>query len=180
MSAPAASLDLRSDFPILSGDIAYLDSAATSQKPESVIQAIDRHYRESNANIHRSVYELAVKATEAYEGARERAAEFVGWDTPTTIFTKNATEAINLVAYAWGRTNVGQGDVLLLTEMEHHSNIVPWQLLAKERGAELRYVPVTPDGKLDLSALDRQLARSPKLLCLSHVSNVLGTVNPVE
>lgn len=180
MSASATSLDLRSDFPILAGDIAYLDSAATSQKPESVIQAIDRHYRESNANIHRSVYALAVKATEAYEGARERAAEFVGWDTSTTIFTKNATEAINLVAYAWGRASLGPGDEVLVTEMEHHSNIVPWQIACQDTGARIRWWPVRDDGTLSLDDLDEALAGGKiKMVAVAHVSNVLGTLNPV-
>jgi cysteine desulfurase/selenocysteine lyase len=180
MAAPVTSLDLRADFPILAGDIAYLDSAATSQKPESVIQAIDRHYRESNANIHRSVYELAVKATEAYEGARERAAEFVGWDTATTIFTKNATEAINLVAYAWGRQNLGPGDEVLVTEMEHHSNIVPWQMACQDTGARIRWWPVQDDGTLSLDDLDTALAGgNVRLVAVAHVSNVLGTLNPV-
>src|SRR3954451_11269462 len=156
--ATTTSLDVRADFPILRGEIAYLVSAATSQKPEVVIQAIDRHYRESNANIHRSVYDLAVKATEAYEGARERAAEFVGWDTATTIFTKNATEAINLVAYAWGRANLGPGDEVLVTEMEHHSNIVPWQIVCQETGAKLRYLHVGDEGTLSLDELDEVLA----------------------
>jgi cysteine desulfurase/selenocysteine lyase len=179
MAAPV-SIDVRSDFPILAGDIAYLDSAATSQKPESVIQAIDRFYRESNANIHRSVYELAVKATEAYEGARERVAEFAGWDTPTTIFTRNATEAINLVAYAWARHSLEPGDEILVTDMEHHSNLVPWQLACADTGATLRYLGVTEDGTLSLDELDAELARgSIRLVAVTHVSNVLGTLNPV-
>lgn len=180
MSAPVTSLDLRADFPILAGEIAYLDSAATSQKPESVIQAIDRHYRESNANIHRSVYELAVRATEAYEGARERAAEFVGWETATTIFTKNATEAINLVAYAWGRANLGPGDEVLVTEMEHHSNIVPWQIACQDTGARIRWWPVQDDGTLSLDELDAALGDgNVRMVAVAHVSNVLGTLNPV-
>jgi cysteine desulfurase/selenocysteine lyase len=179
MAAPV-SIDVRSDFPILAGDIAYLDSAATSQKPESVIQAIDRFYRESNANIHRSVYELAVKATEAYEGARERVAEFAGWDTPTTIFTRNATEAINLVAYAWARHSLEPGDEILVTDMEQHSNLVPWQLACADTGATLRYLGVTEDGTLSLDELDAELARgSIRLVAVTHVSNVLGTLNPV-
>src|SRR4051794_27127813 len=178
--ATTASLDVRADFPILQGDIAYLDSAATSQKPEAVIQAIDNYYRTSNANIHRSVYDLAVKATEAYEGARERVAEFVGWETPTTIFTKNASEAINLVAYAWARHELKPGDEILVTEMEHHSNIVPWQLAAADAGAKLRWLHVQEDGTLSLDELDEELARgSIRLVAVAHVSNVLGTLNPV-
>jgi len=178
--ATTASLDVRTDFPILQGDIAYLDSAATSQKPEAVIQAIDNYYRTSNANIHRSVYDLAVKATEAYEGARERVAEFVGWETPTTIFTANASAAINLVAYAWARHELKPGDEILVTEMEHHSNLVPWQLAAQEAGAKLRYLHVQDDGTLSLDELDAELARGTiRMVAVVHVSNVLGTVNPV-
>jgi cysteine desulfurase/selenocysteine lyase len=178
--ATTTSLDVRADFPILAGDIAYLDSAATSQKPEAVIEAISDYYRTSNANIHRSVYELAVKATEAYEGARERVAEFVGWDTATTIFTANASAAINLVAYAWARYELKPGDEILLTEMDHHSNIVPWQLAAHDTGAKLRYLHVQPDGTLSLDELDEELARGTiKLVAAVHVSNVLGTLNPV-
>jgi cysteine desulfurase/selenocysteine lyase len=178
--ATTTSLDVRADFPILAGDIAYLDSAATSQKPEAVIEAISDYYRTSNANIHRSVYELAVKATEAYEGARERVAEFVGWETPTTIFTANASAAINLVAYAWARHELKPGDEILLTEMDHHSNIVPWQLAAHDTGATLRYLHVQPDGTLSLDELDEELARGTiKLVAAVHVSNVLGTLNPV-
>jgi cysteine desulfurase/selenocysteine lyase len=178
--ATTTSLDVRADFPILQGDIAYLDSAATSQKPEVVIQAIDNYYRTSNANIHRSVYDLAVKATEAYEGARERVAEFVGWETPTTIFTANASAAINLVAYAWARHELKPGDEILVTEMEHHSNLVPWQLAAQDTGARLRYLRVQHDGTLSLDELDEELARgSIRMVAVVHVSNVLGTVNPV-
>jgi cysteine desulfurase/selenocysteine lyase len=176
----SAALDVRADFPILQGDIAYLDSAATSQKPESVIQAIDHYYRTSNANIHRSVYELAVRATEAYEGARERVAEFVGWDTPTTIFTGNASASINLVAYAWARHELKPGDEILVTEMEHHSNIVPWQLAAADTGAKLRWLHVQEDGTLSLDELDEELARgSIRMVAVAHISNVLGTLNPV-
>jgi cysteine desulfurase/selenocysteine lyase len=173
------------EFPILSREfggrpLVYLDSANTAQKPRAVLDVILSALAEHNANIHRAVYPLGHESTEAFEGARRRIAAHLGAAYEEVVFTKNATEAINLVAYSWGRSNVREGDVVLLTEMEHHSNIVPWQLLAKERGAELRYVPVTGDGKLDLSALDRELARSPRLLCLAHVSNVLGTINPVE
>jgi cysteine desulfurase/selenocysteine lyase len=176
----SAALDVRADFPILQGDIAYLDSAATSQKPESVIQAIDHYYRTSNANIHRSVYELAVRATEAYEGARERVAEFVGWDTPTTIFTGNASASINLVAYAWARHELKPGDEILVTEMEHHSNIVPWQLAAADTGAKLRWLHVQEDGTLSLDELDEELARGAiRMVAVAHISNVLGTLNPV-
>jgi cysteine desulfurase / selenocysteine lyase len=178
--ATTSSLDLRADFPILRGDIAYLDSAASSQKPQSVIDAIDRYYRESNANVHRSVYELAAKATEAYEGAREHAASFVNWDSASTIFTKNVTEAINLVAYAWGWHELREGDEILVTEMEHHSNLVPWQLAALARGASLRYLHVQDDGTLSLDELDSELERGTiRMVAVAHVSNVLGTLNPV-
>jgi cysteine desulfurase/selenocysteine lyase len=178
--ATTASLDVRADFPIL-GDLAYLDSAATSQKPESVIQAVDRYYRTSNANVHRSVYELAERATAAYEGARERAAAFVDWDSASTVFTKNVTEAINLVAYAWGRQSLKAGDEILVTEMEHHSNLVPWQIAAQQAGASLRYLHVQDDGTLSLDELDAELARGTiKLVAVAHISNVLGTLNPVQ
>jgi cysteine desulfurase/selenocysteine lyase len=181
----AVELDIRADFPILSREIGgkplvYLDSAATSQKPESVIAAIDDYYRAHNANIHRGVYDLAKEATDLYEGARARVAAFAGGEVETTIFTRNATEAINLVAYAWGRPNVGPGDVVLITQMEHHSNIVPWQLLAQDTGAELRYLDVTDDGRLMLDQLDAELAGGRvRLAAFAHISNVLGTLNPV-
>jgi cysteine desulfurase/selenocysteine lyase len=174
------SLDVRSDFPILGGDIVYLDSAATSQKPQSVIDAVDRYYREANANVHRSVYELAAKATEAYEGARERAAAFIGANPVGTVFAKNVTEVINLVAYSWARPNLRPGDEILVTEMEHHSNLVPWQLAAQATGASLRYLHVQEDGTLSLDELDSELERGTiKLVAVGHVSNVLGTINPV-
>jgi len=178
-------LDVRADFPILSREIGgrplvYLDSAATSQKPEAVIAAMDDYYRAHNANIHRGVYTLAQEATEMFEGARARVAAFCGAETATTIFTRNATEAINLVAYAWGREHVSRGDVLLITQMEHHSNIVPWQLLAQETGAELRYLDVSDEGTLSLDQLDEELGSGRVKLCaFAHISNVLGTINPV-
>jgi cysteine desulfurase/selenocysteine lyase len=179
--ATTTSLDVRADFPILAGDLVYLDSAATSQKPEAVIHAIDDYYRTSNANVHRSVYELAERATAAYEGARERVAEFAGWDSASTIFTKNVTEAINLVAYAWGLQNLKPGDEILVTEMEHHSNLVPWQIAAQHTGASLRYLHVQADGTLSLDELDAELARGAiKLVAVAHISNVLGTLNPVQ
>ncbi|NLT06167.1 MAG: cysteine desulfurase [Solirubrobacterales bacterium] len=176
---------VRADFPILRRErdgrpIAYLDSAATSQKPESVIEAVDSYYRHSNANVHRGVYGLAQEATDLFEGARERIAAFAGGETDTTIFTRNATEAINLVAYAWGRSAVGPDDAVLITHMEHHSNIVPWQILCQERGARLRYLSVTEDGRLSLDELDAALSDGRvKLVAVAHVSNVLGTINPV-
>ncbi len=180
-----SALDIRADFPILGRiidgrPIVYLDSGATSQKPESVIAAMDDYYRCHNANIHRSVYTLAQEATDLFEGARERIAAFTGAETTGTIFTRNATEAINLVAYAWARANLGPGDAVLITEMEHHSNIVPWQLATAETGAELRYLAVGDDGTLSLDQLDSELARGDvRLVAVAHVSNVLGTINPV-
>jgi cysteine desulfurase/selenocysteine lyase len=169
------------DFPTLPHTgVAYLDSAATSQTPLPVIDAMDAYYREYRASIHRGVYPLAAAATEAYEGARDRVAAFAGSTPGETIFTRNATEAINLVAYAWGGANVGAGDLLVVTEMEHHSNLVPWQLLSERTGAELAYVPLDDEGRLVLDALDELLAREPKLVAVAHVSNVLSTINPVE
>ena len=151
------------EFPVLEREgIAYLDSAATSQTPRSVIEAMDRYYLEARATVHRSTYALAAEATELFEGARNRIAAFTGSTPGETIFTRNATEAINLVAWSWGRTNVGEGDVIALTEMEHHSNIVPWQMLAQDRGARLEYVGITDDGRLDLDSLDAVLAQRPE------------------
>jgi cysteine desulfurase/selenocysteine lyase len=179
------SLDVRGDFPIFSREfdgrpLVYLDSGATSQKPRAVIDAIDTYYRECNANVHRGVYALAQEADAAYDGARTKVASFVGWEPKTTIFTKNVTEAINLVAYAWGRANVGPGDAVLTTQMEHHANIVPWQQLCKERGAQLRYLELDERGELSLEQLDRELAKGDvKLVAFTHVSNVLGTIVPV-
>jgi len=175
---------IAAEFPVLTRHfnghpVVYLDSSATSQTPQPVIDAMTRYYTESRASIHRGVYPLAVEATDLYEGARRRIADWLGSTPEETIFTANATAAINLVAYTWGRQNVQRGDLVVLTEMEHHSNIVPWQLLCQDREAELAYVPVREDGQLDLGALDDLLERSPKLLAVVHVSNVLGTINPV-
>jgi cysteine desulfurase/selenocysteine lyase len=178
-------VDVRTDFPVLGREfggkrVAYLDSAATSQRPQPVIEAMDRFQHESYAPIHRGVYELAREATDAFEAARERIASFVNWDPKCSIFTRNATEAINLVAYAWGREHVGEGDEVLITEMEHHSNIVPWQILCKETGAKLRYLTLTDSHELSLDELDAVLAEGRvKLVGVAHVSNVLGTINPV-
>ena len=178
-------VDLRADFPVLGREIngqrvAYLDSAATSQRPQQVIDAMDRFQSESYAPIHRGVYELAREATDAFEAARERIASFVNWDPKCSIFTRNATEAINLVAYTWGREHVGEGDEVLITEMEHHSNIVPWQILCEETGATLRYLQLTDSHELSLDELDAVLAQGRvKLVGVAHVSNVLGTINPV-
>ena len=184
MSTVQAMPEIAAEFPVLSREldgrrVVYLDSAATSQTPQSVIDAMTRYYTESRASVHRGVYPLAVEATDLFEGARRRIAAWLGSTPEETIFTANATAAINLVAYTWGRQNVGPGDLVVLTEMEHHSNIVPWQLLCSEREAELAYVPVQDDGQLDLGALDELLARKPKLVAVTHVSNVLGTINPI-
>jgi cysteine desulfurase / selenocysteine lyase len=176
--------DLAAEFPVLGRTfdghpLSYLDSSATSQTPGAVIDAMTSYYTTSRASIPRGVYPLAEEATSLFEGARERIASWLGSTVEETIFTSNATAAINLVAYTWGRQNVQRGDLVVLTEMEHHSNIVPWQLLCQDREAELAYVPVTDDGFLDLDALDLLLERGPRLVSLAHVSNVLGTVNPV-
>ncbi len=184
-SAPDATFNVRGDFPIFSREfngqpLIYLDSGATSQKPAIVIDAISSYLSERNANVHRGVYALAQESDAAYDGARKKVAGFVGWDPKTTIFTKNVTEAINLVAYAWGRTNIDPGDAVLTTQMEHHANIVPWQQLCKERGARLRYLEVDERGELSLDQLDHELAKGDvKLVAFTHVSNVLGTIVPV-
>jgi len=181
VSTVAALRSVGAEFPVLARDpdLVYLDSAATSQTPQPVIDAMTRYYTESRASIHRGVYPLAVQATELYEGARQTIADWLGSSTAETVFTANATMAINMVAYTWGRQHVGRGDLVVLSEMEHHSNIVPWQILCQDREAELAYVPVTDEGQLDLEALDVLLERSPKLVAVVHVSNVLGTINPV-
>jgi cysteine desulfurase / selenocysteine lyase len=185
MSTIEATRDVTDQFPVLRREfggrpLVYLDSAATSQTPQPVIDAMTRYYTESRASIHRGVYPLAVEATDLFEGARHRIAAWLGSTPEETIFTANATAAINLVAYSWGRQNIGAGDLVVLTEMEHHSNIVPWQLICAERGAEIAYAPMLDDGQLDLDALNGLLARSPKLVGVVHVSNVVGTINPVE
>ena len=180
-----SSLGVKADFPIFSRrfdgrELIYLDSAATSQKPAVVIEALAEHLRGHNANVHRGVYALAREADAAYDEARSRVASFTNASGGETIFTKNVTEAINLVAYSWGRANVGKGDAVLITQMEHHANIVPWQVLCRERGAQLRYLEVDERGELSLEALDAELARGDvRLVAFTHVSNVLGTINPV-
>jgi len=180
-----SSLQVKADFPIFKRrfggrELIYLDSAATSQKPEVVIEALAEHLRKHNANIHRGVYPLAQEADAAYDRARRRVAEFTHAEPETTIFTKNVTEAINLVAYAWGRANVKRGDAVLITQMEHHANIVPWQILCREREARLRYLEIDERGEISLDALQAQLARGDvALVAFAHVSNVLGTINPV-
>jgi cysteine desulfurase / selenocysteine lyase len=178
-TTPLVAVD---EFPTLANTgVAYLDSGATSQTPRVVLDAMNSYYETARASVHRGVYPLAVEATERFEAGRERAAAWLGWDAPSTVFTRNATEAINLVAGAWGRTNVGEGDRIVLTEMEHHSNLVPWWMLAQEKGAVIEVVPIDDNGELILSELDAILARGRvKVVGVVHVSNVLGTVNPVE
>ncbi|MBI2331663.1 MAG: cysteine desulfurase [Chloroflexi bacterium] len=177
--------EIRKDFPILEREthngarVVYLDSTATSQKPVQVIEAMNDYYRRSNANIHRGVHTLAEEATSLYEGARERIAKFINAASPReVIYTRNTTESINLVAYSWARANLKAGDLVILTEMEHHSNLVPWHMLQAERGIELDFIPVTENGLLDLDAYKALLNRTPKLVSFTHMSNVLGTINP--
>ena len=176
---------VRADFPILERTVhgkplVYLDSTATSQKPRAVLDAMDDYYRTCNANIHRGVYEISEIATRRYEEARGKIARFVGARSSREIvYTRNTTEAINLVAYSWGRANLRAGDVVLLSKMEHHSNLVPWHMLARERGIVVRYLDVTPRGTLMLDDL-REMLRGVRLVSVTHMSNVLGTINPVE
>lgn len=178
--------DIREDFPILRRSVhgrrlAYLDNAATTQKPEPVLAALDDYYRRYNANVHRSVHKLAEEATLAYEEARDKVARFINAPRrEEVIFTSGTTEGINLVAQTWGRANITAGDVIVLTDMEHHSNLVPWQLLAQEKGAELRFLEIAADGSFDLAALDRLLDERVKLVSFAHVSNVLGFAMPVQ
>jgi cysteine desulfurase / selenocysteine lyase len=178
--------ETRRDFPILQrrmGDkpLVYLDNAATSQKPRQVMDALTDYYELHNANIHRAVHRLAEEATAGYEGAREKFARFLGApDTTGVIFTRGTTESINLVAYAWGRKNLREGDEIVLTESEHHSNLVPWQLAARATGARLRFIPVLENGTLDMEAAGRLIGPRTKLVGCVHASNVLGTINPVE
>jgi cysteine desulfurase / selenocysteine lyase len=176
---------IKKDFPILDRVIngkrlVYLDSAATSQKPRQVLDAMERYYETCNANVHRSVYHIAGEATEAYETARLKVKRFINAPSEReVVFTKNATEGLNLVAYSWGRANLREGDVVVLTHMEHHANIVPWHILAAERGIVLRWVPLTPEGLLDITDLDA-LLDGAKAFGFTAMSNVLGTINPVR
>jgi cysteine desulfurase/selenocysteine lyase len=188
LETPARPLDaheIRRDFPILATlshgkPLVYLDSASTSQKPQVVIDAVDRFYREYNANVHRGIYEIGERSTAAYEASRATVARFINApDSHEVVFTRNATEAINLVAYSWGRRNINRGDAIVLTEMEHHANLVPWQLLAQERDGDLEFVPITDDGRLRLDVFEVLLRLKPKLVAFTHVSNTLGTINPV-
>lgn len=183
--APLDPYALRADFPILATTVrgrplVYLDSAATSQKPRVVLETLDRYYREYNANVHRGIYEIAERATAAYEAARATLARFIGADAREIVFTRNTTEAINLVAHTWARQHIGRGDVIVLSEMEHHSNLVPWQLLAQERDADLEFIPITDEGRLRLDVYDVLLRLRPKLVAVTHVSNTLGTINPIR
>lgn len=179
------TVKIRRDFPIFEQKVhgkplVYLDNAATTQKPLVVINAISDYYKTINANVHRGVHYLSEEATSQMEAARAKVARFIGAADPATvIFTRNATEAINLVAYSWGRKNLKLGDEILLTEMEHHSNLVPWQLIAKATGAALKFIPITAEGLLDLSELPNLLTSRTKLLAVTQMSNALGTINPV-
>ena len=185
----ATSLDVRTirqDFPILSQQVhgyplVYLDNAATTQKPQRVIDAVSRYYLRNNANIHRGVHELSGRATEAYEGARDKVRRFLNAaDTREIIFVRGATEGINLVAQTYGRKNIGPGDEIVISGLEHHSNIVPWQILCEQTGAKLRIIPINDRGELELNILEELLGPRAKLLAVSHVSNALGTINPVK
>jgi cysteine desulfurase / selenocysteine lyase len=187
-SSKAAKPDweaIREDFPILRQEVhgkplIYFDNAASSQKPRAVIDALRRYYERDNANVHRGLHALSTRATEAYEGARSLVAKYLGAaNADEIVFTRGTTEAINLVAQAWGGRFVREGDVILLTEMEHHSNLVPWQMLAERTGARLRFVPVREDGTLALEALDSVLTPEVKVFAFTHISNSLGTINPV-
>ncbi len=176
---------VRADFPILGREVrpgvplVYLDSTATAQKPAAVIEAMDSFYKRANANIHRGVHTLAEESTALYEAAREKIAKFIhAPSTRQVIYTRNTTESINLVAFSWGRANLKAGDLVILTEMEHHSNLVPWHMLAAERGIRLEFIPVTEQGLLDLDSYRALLGQSPRLVAFTHMSNVLGTINP--
>ncbi len=176
---------VRADFPILSQTInghplVYLDSAASAQRPYQVLDAIRLHYETSHANVHRGAHELSVRATDAYEGARQTVADHIGADVAEIIFVRGTTEGINLVAGSWGAANIGPGDEIVLTKMEHHSNLVPWQLLARRKGATLRFVDVSPEGRLVLEDYGRLLSGRTRLVAVTHVSNSLGVVNPVR
>jgi cysteine desulfurase/selenocysteine lyase len=180
-------ISIRNQFPIFQREtsegvpLVYLDSTATSQKPLAVIEAMDQFYRRSNANIHRGVHTLAEESTALYEGAREKIAKFINAESARQIiYTRNTTESINLVAYSWARANLKAGDLVVLTEMEHHSNLVPWHMLQAERGVELEFIPVTEGGLLDLDVYKAFLNRNPKLVSFTHMSNVLGTINPAK
>jgi len=183
-SLPRSIEEIRAEFPILARRVhgeplAYLDNGATAQKPLAVIDTLDRYWREHNANVHRGVHTLSEEATALYEEARLTVASHLGADRREVVFVRNATEALNLVAYSWGRTNLKARDRIVVTEMEHHSNVVPWYQVAREKDADLDWAPIDDEGRLDLEALASLLERGPKLVCVAHVSNVLGTINPI-
>jgi cysteine desulfurase/selenocysteine lyase len=186
VGAQFLSPDIRKDFPILERQVhgkplVYLDSAASSQKPRAVIEAMSAYYETTHANVHRGVYEISEEATAAMEKARVKVARFINArQGKQVIFTRNTTESINLVAYSWGGANIHAGDLIVLTEMEHHSNLVPWQLLAKRTGARLEFVPLTNEGTLRLDVYEQLLQQQPRLVAFTHMSNVLGTINPVK
>ena len=177
---------IRGDFPILSREVhgkplVYLDNAATSQKPRSVIQALTDYYEGYNSNVHRGVHTLSMEATERYEEARQKVASFINaGSSESIIWTRNTSEGINLVAHTWGRAQIKAGDEIVVTQMEHHSNLVPWQQVARDNGATLRFLPIAPDGSLDLSEVDSIINPRTKLVALAHMSNTLGTITPVE
>ena len=178
--------DIRKDFPILSRQVhgkplVYLDSAASSQKPRAVIEAMSAYYETTHANVHRGVYEISEEATAKMERARVKTARFINArQSRQIIFTRNTTESINLVAYSWGNANIKAGDLIILTEMEHHSNLVPWQLLAQRTGARLEFVPISDDGLLRMDVYEQLLQQQPRLVAFTHMSNVLGTINPAR
>ena len=178
--------DIKKDFPIFSRqingrDLVYLDSAATTQKPVEVIDSITSYYKNCNSNIHRGIYSISIEATELYENARNTIAKFINANSPRElVFTRNATEAINLVANVWVSANLKEGDSIILTEMEHHSNLVPWQIIAKKLKLKLNFIKIQPDGELILDNLDDLFQDNAKFLSLTHVSNVLGTINPIK
>lgn len=188
LTTPIDALAIKADFPILNQPstgnrppLVFLDSGASSQKPQVVIDALSNYYETINANIHRGVYELSEAATSTYEATRKRIARFINAKRAReVVFVRNTTEAINLVARAWGGANLHQGDLIVFSEMEHHSNIVPWHIMAAEKGLEQGHIRVTPDGRLDQATYDELLRRKPKLVALTQVSNVLGTVNPIK
>jgi cysteine desulfurase/selenocysteine lyase len=185
-SSGRTAADIRKDFPILSRQVhgkplVYLDSTASSQKPVAVIEAMSTYYETTHANVHRGVYEISEEATARMEKSRVRVARFINArQSKQVIFTRNTTESINLVAYSWGNTNVAAGDLIVLTELEHHSNLIPWQLLAQRTGARLEFVPITDEGLLRLDIYEQLLQQQPKLVAFTHMSNVLGTINPAQ
>lgn len=185
-SSGRTAVDIRKDFPILSRQVhgkplVYLDSTASSQKPVAVIEAMSTYYETTHANVHRGVYEISEEATTRMEKARVKIARFINArQSKQVIFTRNTTESINLVAYSWGNTNIAAGDLIVLTELEHHSNLIPWQLLAQRKGARLEFVPITDEGLLRLDIYEQLLQQQPKLVAFTHMSNVLGTINPAQ